>query len=541
MKNARLAGTLNRSRSSITCEDQDNLSAEEKTLREQALQNGSITLDEIFSRIPHLETDAERLGRFTDILTAAGVQILDLEAADEVRPAGNADDQRDAESKSVESTPEAMNSYLKQIARISLLGKEGEIRVSKSMDEAEDQTLQRLHRCGTVPNLYLAAAQKLAAGEERIDHLCEVDEKDRAAFRDNLPKWIAEMQSLGMKLKAAFKDKARARSKRAEAIAHTAMGPTMRRLERIWKNLRLRRRVILDWADGIGQHAQKAAELMQRNGNHCRRTALEVRQFFQEHGMSPCAYSQNASELVLWRGVALKARNSMIESNLRLVVSIAKQFMHRGMPISDLIQEGNIGLTRAAEKFEHRLGFRFSTYASWWIRQSITRALCDQSRLVRIPVHMSEMLYRMNRVQRRLAQELGRDATVCELAGETGLPIERIREMLEMQLSIASLDQPLGEESQATLAEIIPDENAVDPSSTTQGSLMRERIHSVLKTLGERERTIIELRHGLRNQEPQTLEEIGHRFGVTRERIRQIEAKALRKLRHPTRLGYRSE
>ncbi|NBV86733.1 MAG: sigma-70 family RNA polymerase sigma factor, partial [Verrucomicrobia bacterium] len=261
------------------------------------------------------------------------------------------------------------------------------------------------------------------------------------------------------------------------------------------------------------------------------------RQFFREHWASPEDAVENAAQFKRWTARATRARNEMVEANLRLVVSIAKNYMNRGMALMDIIQEGNIGLTRAVEKFDHRLNFRFSTYATWWIRQAITRAIGDQSRMIRIPIHMNEHITRLSRIQRQLFQELGREATHEEIAEATAMPVDRIREVLESAQITVSLDTLIGEGQDKTLGDMIPDENAADPFQDTEQSDVREHLNRMIHTLTDRERVIIELRHGLRDHSPQTLEQVGQRFGVTRERIRQIEAKALRKLRHPTRAG----
>lgn len=261
-----------------------------------------------------------------------------------------------------------------------------------------------------------------------------------------------------------------------------------------------------------------------------------VRMYLKEIGKVPLLSSEEEIELAQKiEDGNMAAKKKLAEANLRLVVSIAKRYVGRGMLFLDLIQEGNLGLIKAVEKFDYRKGYKFSTYATWWIRQAITRAIADQARTIRIPVHMVETINKLIRVHRQLLQEYGRDPKPEELAKEMDMPEEKIREIMKIAQEPVSLETPIGEEEDSHLGDFIPDEDAPAPAEAAAYSLLKEQLEDVLCTLNEREQKVLKLRFGLEDGRARTLEEVGKEFDVTRERIRQIEAKALRKLRHPSR------
>src|SRR3990167_1663681 len=282
------------------------------------------------------------------------------------------------------------------------------------------------------------------------------------------------------------------------------------------------------------ERLEKEIQLLTKLGGA--ETTDPVRQYLREIGKVPLLVAEEEIELAKrYEKADKRAKDKLIESNLRLVVSIAKKYIGRGLSLLDLIQEGNQGLIRAVEKYDWRRGFKFSTYATWWIRQAITRAIADQARTIRIPVHMVETINKLYRTSRRLMQELGREPTAEEIGEQVELSPDRVREIFKIAQEVTSLEAPVGEDQESFLGDFIPDESQLSPVDAASKQLLKDHLDEVLSTLSDREARVLKLRFGLEGNKQMTLEEVGKVFGVTRERIRQIEAKALRKLKHPSR------
>ena len=344
-----------------------------------------------------------------------------------------------------------------------------------------------------------------------------IDEKALAAK-------MAELVSLGKSKKGVLATK--------EVEDHLSDVTDADQIEKIYENLESQGIDIMDNSDAVEEPKDLDLSVVESSIN----IDDHVRMYLKEIGKVPLLSSEEEIELATRMAAGdEEAKRMLSEANLRLVVSIAKRYVGRGMLFLDLIQEGNLGLMKAVEKFDYQKGFKFSTYATWWIRQAITRAIADQARTIRIPVHMVETINKLIRVSRQLLQELGRDPTPDELAKEMQMPVGKVREIMKIAQEPVSLETPIGEEEDSHLGDFIPDDDIPAPSDAAAFTLLKEQLIDVLDTLTEREEKVLRLRFGLDDGRARTLEEVGKEFNVTRERIRQIEAKALRKLRHPSR------
>ncbi len=501
-----------------------------------------LTYDDINEILPNDLVDPDDVEAIMERLRNMEFDIIDASEVDRYKDKKRDDDSGDDEDlkadQKLDILDDPVRMYLKQMGQVPLLTREQEVEISKRIEDAEIEVARHLHLFGFVTDSYLELADKLHKGKERFDRVI-LDKKieSRERYMKGLPKLCDQLRQLHQENDNLFRQLS-AKSPRGKKKLEEDFQKNLQTLHRVYTRFYYKQKVVEDFCEQVNDYMQrfwKYGRRLQTNPED-KEFQSKLREIQQRSWHTLETVEESNKLLKRWLKEALKAKTEMVEANLRLVISIAKKYTNRGLSFLDLIQEGNMGLMKAVEKFEYRRGYKFSTYATWWIRQAITRSIADQARTIRIPVHMIETINKLMRVQKQLVQEYGREPSPEEIAEEIHLPVERVRAVLKMAQQPISLQAPVGDSDDTSFGDFIEDKAADNPMEEAGFSMLKDKIKDVLDTLTEREREVLEQRFGLKDGYSRTLEEVGRQFQVTRERIRQIEAKALRKMRHPTRI-----
>jgi RNA polymerase primary sigma factor len=515
-----------------------------------AREQGFITYEEINEVLPMSFDSAEQIDQVLIFLSGLDIQVLNAAEVEKQK-------ERKKEAKELEGVPkraegtsdDPVRMYLKEMGSVPLLSREEEVEISKRIEKAQIQIERIIMRFRYSAKESISIANYLIQGKDRFDKvISEKEVTNRTEFLHLLPKLSTLLKQEDQVLEKLLETHESTSKESEKEKILVEIEKCRIRTQAYLRRLHLRHNIIEDFGEVILRAYDRFLQLEREIQEITPRAARNkfamskllsakrrLKKLELAAGRSLDDFKKDVRMLQRWMDKSQEAKREMVESNLRLVISIAKKYTNRGLSFLDLIQEGNMGLMKAVEKFEYRRGYKFSTYATWWIRQAVTRAIADQARTIRIPVHMIETINKVLRGAKKLMMETGREPTPEELAEEVGITPDRVREIYKIAQHPISLQAEVGDSGESQFGDFIEDTSVDSPAEATGYSILKDKMNEVLETLTDRERKVLIRRFGLLDGKPKTLEEVGLEFNVTRERIRQIEAKALRKMRHPTR------